>query len=60
VTAVLSLIVLAEITVSDMTRLPQPPGRDEIAQPARTTNRTLARLEEAVNQAAPVRVRRLP
>ncbi|GAA4577312.1 sensor histidine kinase [Planotetraspora kaengkrachanensis] len=41
----------AEITVSDLSlRLPQPPGRDEIAQLARTTNRTLARLEEAVNQ----------
>ncbi|GII34448.1 HAMP domain-containing sensor histidine kinase [Planotetraspora mira] len=41
----------AEITVGDLSlRLPQPPGRDEIAQLARTTNRTLARLEEAVNQ----------
>ncbi|GII59453.1 two-component sensor histidine kinase [Planotetraspora thailandica] len=41
----------AEITLSDLSmRVPQPPGRDEIAQLARTTNRTLTRLEEAVNQ----------
>ncbi|RCG20973.1 HAMP domain-containing protein [Sphaerisporangium album] len=41
----------AEITVSDLSkRVPQPPGRDEIAQLARTSNETLARLELAVEQ----------
>ncbi|MFC0556720.1 sensor histidine kinase [Planotetraspora thailandica] len=41
----------AEITVSDLSmRVPEPPGRDEIAQLARTSNKTLARLEAAVEQ----------
>ncbi|WP_405144482.1 HAMP domain-containing histidine kinase [Sphaerisporangium sp. NBC_01403] len=41
----------AEITLSDLSlRLPQPPGDDEIAQLARTTNQTLVRLEAAVEQ----------
>jgi signal transduction histidine kinase len=41
----------AEITVSDLSmRVPQPPGSDEIAQLARTSNKTLARLEAAVEQ----------
>ncbi|MEU8271390.1 histidine kinase dimerization/phospho-acceptor domain-containing protein, partial [Sphaerisporangium sp. NPDC049002] len=41
----------AEISVSDLSlRVPQPPGYDEIAQLARTSNETLARLEEAVEQ----------
>ncbi|GLW11101.1 two-component sensor histidine kinase [Microtetraspora sp. NBRC 13810] len=41
----------AEISVSDLSqRVPEPPGQDEIAQLARTSNQTLARLEEAVQQ----------
>ncbi|MEV7970897.1 HAMP domain-containing sensor histidine kinase [Sphaerisporangium sp. NPDC088356] len=41
----------AEISVSDLSlRVPQPPGYDEIAQLARTSNETLSRLEEAVEQ----------
>ncbi|MFD0732425.1 HAMP domain-containing sensor histidine kinase [Planotetraspora mira] len=41
----------AEITVSDLSmRVPEPPGCDEIAQLARTSNKTLARLEAAVEQ----------
>ncbi|GII58779.1 two-component sensor histidine kinase [Planotetraspora thailandica] len=41
----------AEITVSDLSmRVPEPPGSDEIAQLARTANRTLSRLETAVEQ----------
>ncbi|MEV6987053.1 ATP-binding protein [Sphaerisporangium sp. NPDC051017] len=41
----------AEITVSDLSkRVPEPPGHDEIAQLARTSNETLARLELAVEQ----------
>jgi signal transduction histidine kinase len=42
---------MAEITVSDLSRrVPQPPGGNEYALLARTANRTLARLEEAVKQ----------
>jgi signal transduction histidine kinase len=42
---------MAEITVSDLSlRVPMPQGEDEIALLARTANRTLARLEEAVSQ----------
>ncbi|GII83876.1 hypothetical protein Ssi03_18660 [Sphaerisporangium siamense] len=41
----------AEISVSDLSlRVPEPPGDDEIAQLARTSNETLARLEQAVEQ----------
>lgn len=41
----------AEISVSDLSlRVPQPPGCDEIALLARTSNETLARLEQAVAQ----------
>ncbi|WP_344049320.1 HAMP domain-containing protein, partial [Planotetraspora silvatica] len=41
----------AEITVSDLSmRVPEPPGCDEIAQLARTSNKTLARLQAAVEQ----------
>ncbi|MEO3870038.1 ATP-binding protein [Nonomuraea sp. B12E4] len=40
---------MAEITVSDLgRRIPAPPGRDAVARLARTANRTLARLQEAV------------
>lgn len=40
---------MSEITASDLSmRVPQPPGRDEIAQLARTANQTLGRLEAAV------------
>ncbi|SDH59223.1 sensor histidine kinase [Nonomuraea jiangxiensis] len=40
---------IAEITVSDLgQRVPTLPGRDAIARLARTANRTLARLQEAV------------
>ncbi|GAA1287657.1 hypothetical protein Psi02_70530 [Planotetraspora silvatica] len=39
---------LAAINVSDLsTRIPQPPGRGEIAQLVRTINHTLGRLEQA-------------
>ncbi|MER6951947.1 HAMP domain-containing sensor histidine kinase [Nonomuraea sp. NPDC000554] len=39
---------LAAINVSDLsTRIPQPPGRGEIAQLAHTINHTLGRLEQA-------------
>ncbi|GII54366.1 two-component sensor histidine kinase [Planotetraspora thailandica] len=42
---------IAEITVSDLSlRVPMPPGEDEIALLASTANRTLERLEEAVEQ----------
>ncbi|WP_188197677.1 sensor histidine kinase [Nonomuraea sp. SYSU D8015] len=42
---------IAEITVTDLgLRVPAPPGRDAIAQLARTANQTLARLQEAVEQ----------
>ncbi|MEU5861974.1 ATP-binding protein [Nonomuraea sp. NPDC047529] len=42
---------MAEITVTDLSmRVPEPPGDDAVAQLARTANRTLARLEEAVEQ----------
>ncbi|GAA1307694.1 HAMP domain-containing sensor histidine kinase [Planotetraspora silvatica] len=42
---------MAEITVSDLSlRVPMPPGKDEIALLAHTANRTLARLEGAVEQ----------
>ncbi|MGJ6969764.1 sensor histidine kinase [Streptosporangium sp. G11] len=42
---------ISEITVSDLSlRVPQPPGRDEIALLAGTANQTLSRLEEAVEQ----------
>ncbi|WP_405140638.1 HAMP domain-containing histidine kinase [Sphaerisporangium sp. NBC_01403] len=41
----------SEITVTDLSlRVPQPPGRDEIAQLARASNQTLAQLETAVRQ----------
>ncbi|MDL4773278.1 MULTISPECIES: sensor histidine kinase [Thermomonosporaceae] len=40
---------LAEISATDLSRrVPEPPGEDEIAQLARTANRTLDRLENAV------------
>ncbi|RSN53383.1 two-component sensor histidine kinase [Actinomadura sp. WAC 06369] len=40
---------LAEISATDLSRrVPQPSGRDEIAQLARTANATLDRLEKAV------------
>ncbi|MEV5323396.1 HAMP domain-containing sensor histidine kinase [Nonomuraea sp. NPDC052634] len=43
--------LIAEITVTDLgLRVPVPRGRDAIATLARTVNRTLARLEEAVRQ----------
>ncbi|MCT9932137.1 HAMP domain-containing histidine kinase [Planotetraspora sp. A-T 1434] len=42
---------MSEITVSDLSlRVPEPSGRDEVAQLARTANETLARLEGAVEQ----------
>ncbi|GII44879.1 two-component sensor histidine kinase [Planotetraspora silvatica] len=42
---------MAEITASDLSlRVPEPPGHSEYALLARTANRTLARLEEAVRQ----------
>ncbi|WP_248964232.1 sensor histidine kinase [Sphaerisporangium perillae] len=42
---------MAEITVSDLSlRVPEPSGSTEYALLARTANRTLARLEEAVKQ----------
>ncbi|MET8869663.1 HAMP domain-containing sensor histidine kinase [Nonomuraea sp. NPDC004580] len=42
---------IAEITVTDLgLRVPAPPGDDAIASLARTVNRTLARLQEAVSQ----------
>jgi signal transduction histidine kinase len=42
---------MAEITASDLSlRVPEPPGHSEYALLARTANRTLARLEEAVKQ----------
>ncbi|MFF4192826.1 sensor histidine kinase [Nonomuraea sp. NPDC001831] len=42
---------MAEITVTDLSkRVPEPPGGDAVAELARTANRTLARLEEAVEQ----------
>ncbi|MFG1879043.1 sensor histidine kinase [Sphaerisporangium sp. NPDC049003] len=41
----------SEITVTDLSqRVPQPPGRDEIAQLARASNQNLAQLETAVDQ----------
>ncbi|MEU8271697.1 HAMP domain-containing sensor histidine kinase [Sphaerisporangium sp. NPDC049002] len=40
---------LAQITFQDLSgRVPQPPGDDEVAKLARTANRTLGRLEQAV------------
>ncbi|WP_371786547.1 sensor histidine kinase [Streptosporangium subroseum] len=40
---------LAQITFHDLSgRVPQPPGDDEVAKLARTANRTLSRLEHAV------------
>ncbi|MEU4408841.1 histidine kinase dimerization/phospho-acceptor domain-containing protein [Streptosporangium sp. NPDC023963] len=40
---------LDKVTVNDLgRRMPVPPGDDEIAEPARTANHTLARLDEAV------------
>ncbi|WP_026412196.1 sensor histidine kinase [Actinomadura oligospora] len=42
---------LAEISGSDLSRrVPQPPGEDEIAELAATANRTLDRLESAVDR----------
>ncbi|MFI6924475.1 sensor histidine kinase [Nonomuraea spiralis] len=42
---------MAEITVTDLSkRVPEPPGDDAVAQLARTANKTLGRLEEAVEQ----------
>lgn len=42
---------MSEITAHDLSlRVPQPPGRDEIARLARTANQTLDRLESAVTQ----------
>ncbi|MEV4255655.1 histidine kinase dimerization/phospho-acceptor domain-containing protein, partial [Spirillospora sp. NPDC049652] len=42
---------LAEISGSDLSRrVPQPPGEDEIAELAATANRTLDRLERAVDR----------
>jgi signal transduction histidine kinase len=42
---------LAEITAGDLSRrVPEPPSRDEVAQLARTTNATLAALEESVER----------
>jgi signal transduction histidine kinase len=42
---------MSEITLSDLSlRVPTPPGEDEISLLARTANKTLGRLEEAVRQ----------
>jgi signal transduction histidine kinase len=42
---------LAEITASDLSsRVPQPPGDDEIARLARTANHALERLERSIQQ----------
>lgn len=42
---------MAQITMSDLSlRVPQPPGDDEIARLAATTNQTLTRLQAAVAQ----------
>ncbi|MFG1821876.1 sensor histidine kinase [Microbispora bryophytorum] len=42
---------MSEITANDLSlRVPQPPGRDEVAQLARAANQTLSRLECAVTR----------
>ncbi|GAB3891543.1 hypothetical protein GCM10027612_37580 [Microbispora bryophytorum subsp. camponoti] len=42
---------MSEITANDLSlRVPQPPGRDEVAQLARAANQTLSRLECAVRR----------